>query len=679
MSRRRPWRRLCPDVVDQRINQAMQATIYIVHQTGPTGFVIKEDASDRKYKVSLGEEHSCTCRTFEKEKELCIHILWLLIRKFRIPKENPIAFQLSLVEREINEILRGTHVYTNTSSSNKDKKLVNDTDDKRKTIQQREITKEDVCPICQEELLDTSEPVTYCKYGCGNNTHIKCIKIWAEHQKTVGEATIKCPLCREDFGSLQAIKEEMRQSSKLKTRAQRGNFHLGVTCNNCRQCPIAGNCYRCAICYDYNLCHACYAQQIHSQHSFNYREKSSQRWKQAPRITGQTLPDAVIADLVNREIENEDYELLLQLDSAIDQNQVDTLPEEVIRRFPIEIINSDNSLLNQDIKCRICMLPFQIRQYVRKLPCRHKFHVQCIDHWLMHERSSCPIDGEIINPVLDGATSIGRCNRNNRRKVGHHHNRGQRHHRQDPIEAPSLAVTAVQINQSGTDSNQLQRHRAENLSHEHAFHQRSVVHRHRNRDHSVRPDTDLDFTLSGAGLQISDTGPHRDNDLIQVRHDKKMSRPPLYPKHKEKYGSSKPLQRAGNMAVVAQGVATSIEHNQNTLSSNNSRSFSAEDRQKNNRKSSLTRKLRKTTSLTSLTAPALPSVHGNRVSRSDEGSKAIINTTTSGELTRSNNRVHKGLAIATVMKVNQTSMTASNNANQDNGAAGQKRLILPPI
>ena len=51
MSRRRPWRRTCPDVVESRINQAMQSRIYIVNQTGPTGFVIKEDANDKKYKV----------------------------------------------------------------------------------------------------------------------------------------------------------------------------------------------------------------------------------------------------------------------------------------------------------------------------------------------------------------------------------------------------------------------------------------------------------------------------------------------------------------------------------------------------------------------------------------------------------------------------------------------------
>ena len=40
------------------------------------------------------------------------------------------------------------------------------------------------------------------RYGCGNSIHLKCMKIWADHQKSTGATMIRCPLCREDFGSL---------------------------------------------------------------------------------------------------------------------------------------------------------------------------------------------------------------------------------------------------------------------------------------------------------------------------------------------------------------------------------------------------------------------------------------------------------------------------------------------
>ena len=70
-----------------------------------------------------------------------------------------VVFQLSLVEREINEVIRGCYM----NSSNKTKTQANITPDSREKLQPREISTEDVCPICQEELLQKSEPLTFCK------------------------------------------------------------------------------------------------------------------------------------------------------------------------------------------------------------------------------------------------------------------------------------------------------------------------------------------------------------------------------------------------------------------------------------------------------------------------------------------------------------------------------------
>lgn len=53
MARQVPWRRTCPDVVCHRIEQANQARIYLLRETGPTGFLLKEDGNDKKFKVSL--------------------------------------------------------------------------------------------------------------------------------------------------------------------------------------------------------------------------------------------------------------------------------------------------------------------------------------------------------------------------------------------------------------------------------------------------------------------------------------------------------------------------------------------------------------------------------------------------------------------------------------------------
>lgn len=51
MSRSIPWRRVCPDSVKSRIEAALEARFYILRETGPTGFLVKEENQDTKLKV----------------------------------------------------------------------------------------------------------------------------------------------------------------------------------------------------------------------------------------------------------------------------------------------------------------------------------------------------------------------------------------------------------------------------------------------------------------------------------------------------------------------------------------------------------------------------------------------------------------------------------------------------
>ncbi|KAK3716946.1 hypothetical protein QZH41_014638 [Actinostola sp. cb2023] len=394
MSRQVPWRRSCPDVVSRRIEQANQARIYLLRETGPTGFLVKEDGVEKKFKVFLGDLHSCTCSTFMKEKELCIHILWVLLKKFRVPTENAVVFQLSLVEREINEVIRGAFAqhrqpgnqYQNAHADNRDK------------LKQKDIAEDDVCPICQDELLTKSgEPLTYCKYGCGNSIHLKCMKVWAEHQRSTGEKIMKCPLCRVDFGSFQELLDEFHKSSKKKTRAERQDIHLGAMCHKCRFCPIAGKCYRCVICVDYHLCHQCFSTDHHMQHSFQFRQNSSQRWRPASRVT--PLPNAVMDQLQARDITEADYDLLLQLDRYAPLEDHEGVAGHVLSSIPVEILREHHPFLSQKKNCGICLHGYQPFQCIRKLQCRHTFHRDCIDNWLS-SHSTCPVDGGSITTTI---------------------------------------------------------------------------------------------------------------------------------------------------------------------------------------------------------------------------------------------------------------------------------------
>ncbi|CAI7841003.1 unnamed protein product, partial [Closterium sp. NIES-53] len=41
-------------------------------------------------------------------------------------------------------------------------------------------------------------------------------------------------------------------------------------------------------------------------------------------------------------------------------------------------------------ECTVCLSDFFERDLVRTLPCAHRFHVSCIDHWLA-DRTTCPV------------------------------------------------------------------------------------------------------------------------------------------------------------------------------------------------------------------------------------------------------------------------------------------------
>ncbi|XP_022080049.1 E3 ubiquitin-protein ligase Zswim2-like [Acanthaster planci] len=453
MARSVAWRRTVSDAASWHQDQALSATIYILRETGPTGFLLKEEGEAKKVKVFLGDPHSCTCSVFQKERDLCKHICWVLLKKFRVPRQNPISFQLGLVEREINEILRGinsgsrqggaAHRERATSSRKVAPGAAPLSADGREVLSQREITEDDVCPICQEELLNAREAVTYCRYGCAKSIHIKCMKVWAEHQRSVGETLIRCPLCREDFGQLEQLQAEYRNASLQRTRAERLDVHTGICCQHCNKSPVQGKCYRCTECFDYCLCHACFLTNIHSEHSFKFRQKMNQRWRPAQRGSGSALPQAVLDDLLAREISEGDYDLLLQLDSQT-ANQPSNIPEKVIKGFPTETVRQGSVLLHPGVQCRVCLRGYSVGQVLRRLPCRHKFHTSCIDPWLLHQHPTCPVDGSLVwSPGNDEPSTL--ANQNQRSKLPANGSVGAG----EALDIPGIGVTSVRLGRSG--------------------------------------------------------------------------------------------------------------------------------------------------------------------------------------------------------------------------------------
>ncbi|MBN3270616.1 ZSWM2 ligase, partial [Polyodon spathula] len=383
MFRNTCWRRTINDLVSWHQDQALNTTIFILREFGPTGFLLKEEGETRNFKVCLGDPHCCTCSVFFKDKDLCKHICWVLLKKFRLPREHEYCFQLGLVEREINQLLWGLHhVKTPRPAANISESKQKTTEDDG-CVGQKMIDAEDVCPICQEELLKKKLPVSYCRYGCGNSVHISCMKIWADHQtKSQSDTMVKCPLCRKNFASLKNLYEEVRNSAKLTTAAEkeRPDRHLGIPCNNCTAFPINGKCFKCTVCCDYHLCEECFRKQCHSHHSFSFRLKRTQRWRPVSQLSSHSLM----------------FTFLLCSDSSTSES----LPENIVSMLPFLMVRQNSKLLEPGHQCRICLKTFILGQHVRQLPCHHKFHKKCIDHWLLQECNSCPLDGQVVYNTL---------------------------------------------------------------------------------------------------------------------------------------------------------------------------------------------------------------------------------------------------------------------------------------
>ncbi|XP_055455787.1 E3 ubiquitin-protein ligase ZSWIM2 [Psammomys obesus] len=383
-------RRHLSESLQRQQDQALGSSIYLLRQIGPTGFLLREEEPEKgDFRVLLGNPHECNCPTFLKSGDLCEHICWVLLKKFKLPRNHESAFQLGLVEGEINDLLRGVHqIQTPQLAAGDGKAHVGEGG----CLKQKDIGAGDICPICQEELLEKKLPVTFCRFGCGNNVHIKCMKILASYQEKASEGSLlKCPLCREEFAPLKVILEEFKNSNKLLTPSEKERLdkHLGVPCNACKQLPIEGKCYRCAECVEYHLCQECFSSCCHPSHPFMFREKRNQRWRSVEKIS-----DAVkYLDIKNEGEANRPH-------FQEKQAQFYT-PKHVVKSLPLLLITKNSKLLAPGYQCRLCLKSFCLGQYIRLLPCTHKFHRKCIDDWLFYKDNSCPIDRQVIyNPLI---------------------------------------------------------------------------------------------------------------------------------------------------------------------------------------------------------------------------------------------------------------------------------------
>ncbi|KAF8978656.1 hypothetical protein BGZ46_006248 [Entomortierella lignicola] len=64
------------------------------------------------------------------------------------------------------------------------------------------------------------------------------------------------------------------------------------------------------------------------------------------------------------------------------QHVAELAPTEIVTNLPIKVFYSAKLKENDPVECVICLEDFEDETELRVLPCRHEYHVACIDNWL---------------------------------------------------------------------------------------------------------------------------------------------------------------------------------------------------------------------------------------------------------------------------------------------------------
>ena len=104
-NRSKPYRWLPPTNVVQMISVASRISLYLVDQANIMDFTFK-DRLHKVNKVHIGERVFCTCHD---KLEHCLHSIYVLLRIFKIPPDNPLLWQVSYLEAEVIDIITGKY------------------------------------------------------------------------------------------------------------------------------------------------------------------------------------------------------------------------------------------------------------------------------------------------------------------------------------------------------------------------------------------------------------------------------------------------------------------------------------------------------------------------------------------------------------------------------------------
>jgi hypothetical protein len=143
------------------------------------------------YTISISNLPSCNCPDSAKGHHCC-HILFVLLKILKVSQHEAVLYQRALLNAELREIYKEAPPNPSATISIPPYGVA---------PVQAQLSGD--CPVCCEAFVSyESEPIVWCKGGCGSNIHKSCFEIYATHtQQPQFPDKAFCPVCEVEWVS----------------------------------------------------------------------------------------------------------------------------------------------------------------------------------------------------------------------------------------------------------------------------------------------------------------------------------------------------------------------------------------------------------------------------------------------------------------------------------------------
>jgi hypothetical protein len=389
------------------INALNSIQLFLVSTSGPTVFIVKaDDMTDTTFKVFIGESQKCSCGGGQAKGKLCQHILFVMIKVLRVPETNPLAWQFSLADIELNRLLDGSfsreekaviakHNFLRKrhGSTRKGRPKVDEEDEKsnnepRKLVDRKILQNDTICGICQEDMTVEDlerDKLCFCETQCGANFHKRCFRLFAMYNRS-NKKPVLCPFCRSKWHTIPNDVSMSNQQMCASTRVFRSY------CEICK-IKIRSQTFRCASCNPvHDLCKRCFGGLAMNRQPRRYKTcVFLTAYSTNPRIWTPAVPSCTgtieeVGYLQRRELNDADYDILLSLDDGPSPSIHQHLAR-VLKTAHFEIAKNQKQL-----SCAICSDSINEGNIIKSLPCSesHIIHESCLLGYLKQKQETEP-------------------------------------------------------------------------------------------------------------------------------------------------------------------------------------------------------------------------------------------------------------------------------------------------